>query len=75
MSGVGDDVAPQERERIFEPFYRTQRTLAEATYDGSGLGLAIVRRIAQAHGGRVEFVEAPKGGSIFRLVLPDHRVS
>jgi len=71
----GPGVPPEERERIFQPFYRTPRTLAEATDDGSGLGLAIVRGIAQAHGGRVELVEAPKGGSVFRLVLPAHPAS
>jgi len=68
----GPGVPPEERERIFQPFYRTPRTFAEATDDGSGLGLAIVRGIAQAHGGRVEMLEAPSGGSIFRLVLPAH---
>lgn len=71
----GPGVPPEERERIFEPFYRTPRTLAEATDDGSGLGLAIVRGIAQAHGGRVDVVQAPTGGSVFRLVLPAHPAS
>ncbi len=66
--GLG--VPPEERERIFQPFYRIPRTSAGATDEGSGLGHAIVRGIAQAHGGRVEFVEAPRGKSVFRLLLP-----
>ena len=72
-SGAG--VPPEERERIFQPFYRIPRTSAGVTDDGSGLGLAIVRGIAQAHGGRVELVEAPRGGSVFRLVLPGRPAS
>lgn len=71
----GPGVPPEERERIFQPFYRIQRTSAGEADDGSGLGLAIVRGIAQAHGGHVELVEAPRGGSVFSLVLPVHPVS
>jgi signal transduction histidine kinase len=37
---------------------------------GSGLGLAVVRRIARAHGGKVEAESTPGQGATFRLVLP-----
>jgi len=66
----GPGVPPEERQRIFQRFYRIPRTSAGAADDGSGLGLAIVWGIAQAHGGHVELVEAPRGGSVFRVVLP-----
>jgi len=66
----GPGVPPEERERIFQPFYRIPRASAGDTDEGSGLGLAIVRGIAQAHGGRVEVIAAPTGGSVFSLVLP-----
>jgi signal transduction histidine kinase len=65
----GPGIPPEERERVFQPFYRLQPA-AEADEDGSGLGLAIVKGIARAHGGRVELKEAPGGGSIFQVVLP-----
>lgn len=45
----GDGIPPQERERVFERFYRVLGSRAE----GSGLGLAIVHEIAQAHGATV----------------------
>jgi heavy metal sensor kinase len=66
----GQGIPPDERERIFQRFYQIPPASAAATDEGSGLGLAMVRGIARAHGGRVEFVEAPGTGSIFRLVLP-----
>ncbi|MES1178121.1 MAG: HAMP domain-containing sensor histidine kinase [Myxococcales bacterium] len=45
----GPGVAPEDAERIFEPFFRGER----ASEEGSGLGLSIVRAIARAHGGEV----------------------
>ncbi|EWM40556.1 histidine kinase-, DNA gyrase B-, and HSP90-like ATPase family protein [Bordetella holmesii 35009] len=41
----GPGIPPEERERVFDRFYRVLGTVA----DGSGLGLAIVREIAQKH--------------------------
>lgn len=64
--GIG--VAPEERERIFEPFHRSGRSRGEKI-PGVGLGLAVARRIAVAHGGRLELVESERG-SKFRLTLP-----
>jgi two-component system OmpR family sensor kinase len=54
----GDGVPVEDRERIFEPFYRCPRDRAGT---GTGLGLAIVREIARAHGGGVR-VEATASG-------------
>jgi len=68
----GSGIPPEERERIFQPFYRIPRTSLGVTDEGSGLGLTIVRGIAKAHGGYVEIVPALTAGSIFRLVLPVH---
>ncbi len=64
----GPGVAPDERERIFEPFYRPAAT--RETGRGSGLGLALVRDIATRHGGTVVCVAAEGGGSRFRVDLP-----
>jgi signal transduction histidine kinase len=64
----GPGVAPGERERIFEPFYRPAAT--RETGRGSGLGLALVRDIAGRHGGSVVCLAAEGGGSRFRVDLP-----
>lgn len=67
----GPGIPLEERERVFQRFYRLPRERASSTGDGgNGLGLAIVRAIAQAHGGSVEIAEAPRGGTLFRLVFP-----
>ncbi len=62
----GPGVPPDERERVFQRFYRVPGMSTGS--DGSGLGLAIVRGIAQAHGGRIEIVGA--ANTVFCLVLP-----
>lgn len=64
----GPGVPPDERERIFEPFYRLAAT--RETGRGSGLGLALVREIARRHGGEAVCVAADGGGSRFRIDLP-----
>jgi signal transduction histidine kinase len=64
----GPGVPPDERERIFEPFYRLART--RETGRGSGLGLALVREIARRHGGEAVCLAAEDGGSRFRIDLP-----
>jgi signal transduction histidine kinase len=70
VEDTGPGIPPAERERIFQRFYRVPRVAPPGTDDGTGLGLAIVMGIAQAHGGRVELVDPPRGGATFRLVLP-----
>ena len=67
VSDAGDGVAPEERERVFEPFYRPSGR-SEAS-GGWGLGLALVRQIARRHGGRVECREAAGGGTRFVVHL------
>lgn len=63
--GVG--IAPADRRRIFDRFYRGSGTPQRP---GFGLGLAIVKELIQAHGGRVEVASTPGEGSTFRVVLP-----
>ncbi len=65
----GPGIPPQERERVFERFHRTDAARDRAS-GGTGLGLAIVRAIAQAHGGRVAAGQAPEGGALIELELP-----
>jgi signal transduction histidine kinase len=65
----GPCVPAEDRERVFEPFFRAA---PELTRDGgSGLGLAIVREIARGHGGDVRVEDGPDGkGARFCAVLP-----
>jgi len=70
VSDTGPGIAPEHRERIFEPFGQAQEG---ATRRGTGLGLAISRRIAQALGGSLLLDSAPGRGSTFTLLLPLER--
>lgn len=56
VEDTGPGIAPEERERVFDRFYRVLGTRA----DGSGLGLAIVREIAQRHHASIHVMEAHK---------------
>ncbi len=63
----GPGVPPEELERLFEPFYRTDPA---RTRGGSGLGLAVVRALAEAMGGGVRARPAEGGGLVFEVSLP-----
>ena len=65
----GPGVPAEEREAIFEAFYRG-RAGAFGRAEGTGLGLAIAREFTEAHGGRIEIVAAEAGGGHFRVTLP-----
>ena len=65
-SGIG--IAPSEQERIFEPFYRSQRD--KRFPQGMGLGLSIARDLVVAHGGTLTVESAPGEGSRFVILLP-----
>jgi two-component system sensor histidine kinase MprB len=63
----GPGIAPEDRERVFDRFYRAT---SARSLPGSGLGLAIVREVVEAQGGSVTAEEAPGGGALLRLRLP-----
>ena len=65
--GVG--VPEDERERIFDRFYRGTNVQGAAE-SGIGLGLFICRRIVEAHDGRIWVDGAPEGGSVFTVEVP-----
>jgi two-component system, OmpR family, sensor kinase len=69
VADAGPGVAAEEADRIFERFYRPDRSRTRSQ-GGAGLGLAIVRSLVEAHGGTVGYRARPGGGSIFRVVLP-----
>ncbi len=63
----GPGIRPEERERIFRPFFSLDHSREGG---GTGLGLAIARELAIALGGRIELDTAPGKGSRFQLILP-----
>jgi two-component system sensor histidine kinase SenX3 len=65
--GIG--IAPADRDRVFERFYRVDPARSRET-GGTGLGLAIVKHIATNHGGSVEVWSVEGTGSTFTLTLP-----
>jgi signal transduction histidine kinase len=65
----GPGVPEDERERIFERFYRSSLHRQDRT-PSTGLGLPIARTITEMHRGRLWVEPAPGGGSIFTLALP-----
>ncbi|HEY6414773.1 MAG TPA: HAMP domain-containing sensor histidine kinase [Acidimicrobiales bacterium] len=65
----GPGLVPEQAERVFERFYRTDRARSRA-HGGTGLGLSIVAAITAAHGGSVELDTALGEGATFRVLLP-----
>ncbi|WP_430784170.1 sensor histidine kinase [Actinoplanes sp. G11-F43] len=65
-TGVG--IAADDLPRIFDRFWRADRSRSRAT-GGSGLGLAITRRLAEAHGWRIEVASTPGLGTVFTVHL------
>jgi two-component system sensor histidine kinase KdpD len=64
----GPGIPMAERERIFEPFYRPERSTPDA--GSAGLGLSIALRLAMAQGGTLTYEDRAGGGSVFTLGLP-----
>ncbi len=69
VSDRGPGVPDDQRERIFEPFYRLPGHAEHA--GGVGLGLSLVRQIAQRHGGQARCEAREGGGSRFVIWLPN----
>lgn len=71
VADMGPGIAPADRDRVFEPFFRGGPD-ASRSRSGAGLGLSICRLIVEAHGGRIWIREAPEGARIsFTLGSPD----
>jgi signal transduction histidine kinase len=67
----GEGISPENRERVFDKFFRIANNKSSAT--GIGLGLSICRGIVQAHGGQIHVESANGRGSRFVFSLPVNR--
>jgi len=65
--GIG--IAPEDQERVFDRFYRTDEARAHAA-KGTGLGLSICKWIVEVHHGTIEMKSTTQGGSCFTVCLP-----
>jgi signal transduction histidine kinase len=66
---TGGGVSDADRERLFDPFFRSREANARAV-PGTGLGLTITKAIVDAHHGSIEVESAPGAGTTFRVWLP-----
>jgi signal transduction histidine kinase len=69
VSDTGPGIAPEDMARIFDRFYRGDRSRTR-TVPGTGLGLSIVQSIARAHGGIVTVRSGQPKGTNFKIVVP-----
>jgi two-component system phosphate regulon sensor histidine kinase PhoR len=67
VSDTGIGIAAEDLPRIFERFYKADRSRASS---GTGLGLAIARHLVEAHGGRIWVESKPGEGSSFYFTIP-----
>lgn len=69
VEDTGPGIAPEDRERVFERFYRADKARSRDS-GGTGLGLSIVKHIAENRGGRASLESSPGAGSRFIVSLP-----
>ena len=69
VADTGPGIPEADRDRIFERFYRVEKSRADAP-EGAGLGLAITRRILQLHDSPIEVESLPGHGAAFSFRLP-----
>lgn len=69
VTDTGIGVPPEHQERIFERFYRVDKSRSKET-GGTGLGLSIVRHIVERHGGNITLWSRPGKGTTVTVRLP-----
>lgn len=69
VQDTGMGIAPEDIDKIFERFYRTDRS-RDREKGGSGLGLAITKALVEAHGGWIDVASKLNEGTIFTVMLP-----
>ena len=72
VADTGTGIAPEHQGRIFERFYRVDKSHSKAS-GGTGLGLSIVKHAVQYHHGSIELQSAPGKGTTIRVFFPEAR--
>jgi two-component system phosphate regulon sensor histidine kinase PhoR len=73
VSDSGPGIPPDDLSRVFERFYRVDKSRSRP--GGTGLGLAIVKHLVELHGGQAAAENRPEGGARFVVMLPDQPAS
>ena len=73
VSDSGPGIPPDDLSRVFERFYRVDKSRSRP--GGTGLGLAIVKHLVELHGGQAAAENRPEGGARFIITLPDQPAS
>lgn len=66
----GPGIAPEVRNRIFEPYFKAEPTASEKSAGFLGIGLTIAREVVEAHAGKIEYRPNRPQGAVFKIVLP-----
>ncbi|MBN2658609.1 MAG: HAMP domain-containing protein [Spirochaetales bacterium] len=69
VSDTGQGIPPEEAERVFERFYRGDKS-RDRRISGTGLGLSITKEIIELHGGTIRLESSGKSGTTFIIELP-----
>jgi two-component system phosphate regulon sensor histidine kinase PhoR len=71
VSDSGPGIPSEDLSRVFERFYRVDKSRARP--GGTGLGLAIVKHLVELHGGEAHAENRAEGGARFTITLPARR--
>ena len=71
VADSGPGIPPEDLTRVFERFYRVDKSRSRP--GGTGLGLAIVKHLVELHGGKATAENRPSGGAVFTITLPAGR--
>jgi signal transduction histidine kinase len=72
VSDTGEGIDPRDRPRVFDRFYRGERSRARSGDEGSGIGLTIARALVEAHGGAIRLADDQSAqGTRIQIDLPE----
>ena len=69
IADTGGGIAPEQRELVFEPFYRVNKSRSRE-FGGAGIGLSLVKTILKRHGASITVSENNPQGSVFTIRIP-----